>query len=112
MGLDSLRKSRPTLRDSDAHVAGNDGTKIYSAACERRNSLQEGFFYKPQRPVSRAVFFIYRYSTKYFVFLQSPFQNFVGKGWKTWIFCCRKPKNSRTVLLRSGPSFVQSFLKE
>ena len=28
---------------SDAHVAGNDGIKIYSAACGHRNSLQEGF---------------------------------------------------------------------
>ena len=32
---------------SDAHVAGNDGFKIYSAACGRRNSLQEGFLISP-----------------------------------------------------------------
>ena len=29
---------------SDAQVAGNDQIKIDSAACGRRNSLQEGFF--------------------------------------------------------------------
>ena len=29
---------------STAHVGGNDGSKFYSAACGRRNSLREGFF--------------------------------------------------------------------
>ena len=29
---------------SDAHVIGNDVIELYSVACGRRNSLQEGFF--------------------------------------------------------------------
>ena len=29
---------------STARVGGNDGSKFYSAACGRRNSLREGFF--------------------------------------------------------------------
>ena len=38
---------------SDAHVAGNDEIKFYSVACGRRNSLQEGFFYKLRRPAPK-----------------------------------------------------------
>ena len=35
---------------SDAHVIGNDVIELYSVACGRRNSLQEGFIYSLSAP--------------------------------------------------------------
>ena len=36
-----LARARSVI--SDARVVGNDGSKLYSATCKRRNSLREGF---------------------------------------------------------------------
>ena len=42
---------------SEAHVPGNDAIKFYSAACGRRNSLQEGFFDKLEKMAASAAVF-------------------------------------------------------
>ena len=42
---------------SDAHVIGNDVIELYSVACGRRNSLQEGFLRNQAGPGSVLVLY-------------------------------------------------------